>query len=246
MTDKSIIYQAVSIFDRYYNQAAMKFVEFKTQVKAKSQLNPEDGTNFASVSEISNLNQINSFEDFMNINIKLLSPENLLALTRDAEQEVLIAGMTALLQASKNQEVEPLSLSDVCDFFLHKHFHLVVPKSRLLDKEIEMRRAIEYQTEVTTLFDYVMYFIKIWKINCQDRLQEQGQPFYEDMYDFFGSIEALAYDFSKSLLIDAHCLSYKASISICALISVSIELYLRIKMSSLMYQKGQTYVLHVQ
>lgn len=30
MTDKSIIYQAVSIFDRYYNQAAMKFVEFKS------------------------------------------------------------------------------------------------------------------------------------------------------------------------------------------------------------------------
>lgn len=40
MSDKSIIYQAVSIFDRYYNQASIKFLEFKN--KAKQKLNPED------------------------------------------------------------------------------------------------------------------------------------------------------------------------------------------------------------
>lgn len=102
----------------------------------------------------------------MNINVKLLSPEHLQALRKDAEQEVFIAGFTALLQASKNQEVEPLSLSDVADYFLAKQLHLAVPKPRVLDKETEMRKAIQYQTEVTTLFDYVMFFIKVWKINC--------------------------------------------------------------------------------
>lgn len=78
----------------------------------------------------------------MNINISLLSPENLEALLRDAEQEICIAGFTALFEASKNQEVEPLSLNDVVDYFLNRQLHLEVPKSRVLDKEIEMRRAI--------------------------------------------------------------------------------------------------------
>ena len=62
------------------------------------------------------------------------------------------------------------------------------------------------------------------------------------MYDFFGAIEALAYDLSKSMLIDAHSLSFKASISVCALISVSIEIYMRIKICPYIYQKGKLYL----
>jgi hypothetical protein len=69
-----------------------------------------------------------------------------------------------------------------------------------------MRTAIKYETEVSTLFDFVMYYIKIWKISCQDRFREASQPYLDDVYNFFGEIEALAYDLSKSVLIDAHSL----------------------------------------
>ena len=95
-----------------------------------------------------------------------------------------------------------------------------------------MRTAIKYETEVSTLFDFVMYYIKIWKISCQDRFREASQPYLDDVYNFFGEIEALAYDLSKSVLIDAHSLQFKGSIIVCSLISVSIELYIRVKLSN--------------
>ena len=89
-----------------------------------------------------------------------------------------------------------------------------------------MRTAINYELETSTLFDIVMYFIKIWKITCQDRFKLASEPYLDDIYNFFSEIETIVYDFSKSVLIDANCLQYKGSIVVCGLISVAIELYL--------------------
>ena len=57
----------------------------------------------------------------MNINVSLLTARDLHALKQDAYKELVITGYTALFEASKNQEVEPLSMNDVAQYFLKGH-----------------------------------------------------------------------------------------------------------------------------
>ena len=117
-----------------------------------------------------------------------------------------------------------MSINDVAQYFLKGH----ISTELILQKEIEMRTAIKYETEVSTLFDFVMYYIKIWKISCQDRFREASQPYLDDVYNFFGEIEALAYDLSKSVLIDAHSLQFKVRVRTddsCALLSSDVPLH---------------------
>ena len=68
--------------------------------------------------------------------------------------------------ASKNYEVEPLSLSDVKNHFLQRNY----TRAQILQKELDLRLAIDYENEVSTLFDFVMLYIKIWKMSCQRKL----------------------------------------------------------------------------
>ena len=98
----------------------MKFLEFKT--KGRENLNPEELQGYQQAhKEISNLRNIKSFDDFMNINVSLLTARDLHALKQDAYKELVITGYTALFEASKNQEVEPLSMNDVAQYFLKGH-----------------------------------------------------------------------------------------------------------------------------
>jgi len=52
--------------------------------------------------------------------------------------------------------------------------------------------------------------------------------FFEDIYNFFGDIEAIAYDFLKSLLIDCDSMRYLPSLVVCSVISTTIEIYFKL------------------
>jgi len=49
-------------------------------------------------------------------------------------------------------------------------------------------------------------------------------------YKFVCEIEQAAYDFTKSVLIDAECMKFKASIVVAAIISATIEIQLKMRM----------------
>jgi hypothetical protein len=67
---------------------------------------------------------------------------------------------TSLFLQSKNFEVEPLSISDVTQHLLK---NMIEPKS-VINKEYEIRKLIAYENETATLFDFIMHFKKVWKI----------------------------------------------------------------------------------
>jgi hypothetical protein len=58
--------------------------------------------------------------------------------------------------------VEPLCLKDVRNHFLNKSYSC----SEIIQKERDIRKAIDYENEVSTLFDFVMLYMKIWKMAC--------------------------------------------------------------------------------
>lgn len=110
--DKSVVFQAVSLLDRYYDQKS---------------------------------------------------------LTVKPSSDCLLTGYTTLFIASKNSEVEPLSLSDIKNHFLQKNYE----RSQILQKELDIRQATNYENEVSTLFDFVMLYMKIWKMGCQYKISEK-------------------------------------------------------------------------
>jgi len=61
-------------------------------------------------------------------------------------------------------------------------------------------------------------------VACQTQL---GQC-YEEIYSFMSDIEALVYDFIKSILIDAEVLKFKPGLIVVATISASFEVFLMI------------------
>lgn len=73
-----------------------------------------------------------------------------------------IAAYTCLFLCSKNFEVEPLSLGDLCGYLLKDKY----TKEQILVKENSIRKSTEYENETATLFEFVMFYVKIWKIAC--------------------------------------------------------------------------------
>jgi len=138
-----------------------------------------------------------------------------------------MTAFTSLFLSSKNTEVEPLSMGDVCKHLLDDKFS----KEQILAKENAIRKSIEYENEVATLFEFVMYYIKIWKIACQDCLAKDGQKIYDIVYHFVSEIESAIYDYTKSVLIDAESSQYRSSIVVCALLSITIDIYLKLEYS---------------
>lgn len=167
MEDKSIVYQAVSLMDRYYNQKDL-------QAKPHS--------------------------------------------------DAFLTGFTSIFIASKNSEVEPISLSDVKNHLLQGNYS----RQQILLKENHIRKASNYENEVTTMFDYIMLYMKIWKVACQTKIGAKHHH-YVSTYKFICEVESTAYDFTKSLLIDAESLKHKSSIMVAAIVSVSIEIIFQSK-----------------
>lgn len=120
---------------------------------------------------------------------------------KDFQLESLLVGVTSLFIASKNQEVLPLSMADVKNHFLKKQYRTVT----IIQKEKAIREACGYETEVSTLFDFVMLYIKTWKLKCQSR-SPPGKRIYSSTYKFICDIEQITYDFTKALLVDVESL----------------------------------------
>jgi hypothetical protein len=74
--------------------------------------------------------------------------------------------------------------------------------------------------------------MKAWKHKCEVEFrkikQDRDQPCFDQIYQFFCSIESIAYDFCKAIMIDCECLAFKPSILMASVISITIELYLKI------------------
>ena len=170
MEDKAIVYQSVSLMDRYYSQK--------------------------------------------NLIVK-------------AQSDCHLTGYTSLFMASKNSEVEPLSLKDVRGHFLNKTYSY----NEILQKEKDIRDATRYENEVSTLFDFVMLYMKIWKLACQRRINDKNR-FYSSTYKFICDVETVTYDYTKSVLIDSESTKYKPSIIVASLVCVAIEVSLKLMIKS--------------
>ena len=96
----------------------------------------------------------------------------------------------------------------------------------ILTKEHAMRKSIKYENEVATMFEFIMFFAKSWKIACQDKLKLKNGAHLEQIYAFLSEVEAAAYDFTKSVMIDADSMRFKPCVLVASLMSVSIELHL--------------------
>ncbi len=76
MTDKSVIYQAISYFDRYYDKSAknLHVAQIKFLEKSKDLLlNPEEDNYNNSYNTIKSLEDLKTYEDFLILDIKKLS-----------------------------------------------------------------------------------------------------------------------------------------------------------------------------
>lgn len=135
---------------------------------------------------------------------------------------MLLTAFVSLFIASKNQEVEPLSLRDIRSHFMHNQFS----KKDILKKEKDIRKSCLYVNEVPTMFDFIMIFLKMWKLGCQAAIKNESE-FYLGTYNFLCSVEAVCYDYTKSVLIDGNLLKYSPSILVSSLVSGSIEVVLR-------------------
>ena len=107
-----------------------------------------------------------------------------------------------------------------------------VSTNKVLKAESCLRQAAEYENEVTTLFDMLMWYMKALKNKCNAEFinikkTDQGHCL-DHTYQFFNVVEQISYDFAKGLVIDTENLSFKPSIIMAGVISVAIELYLKV------------------
>ena len=72
-----------------------------------------------------------------------------------------------------------------------------------MEIEFIIQKVHGHEIEVTTLFDFIMYYVKLWKLEIQKTIRSFC---LEDLYDWVSTIEGIAYDLSKSVLIDLECL----------------------------------------
>ena len=142
-------------------------------------------------------------------------------------QDSLLTAYTCLFIASKNSDVEPMSLKFFKNVF---NLNFKYSHEEILNKEFEIRKATNYDNQFSTLFDFLLLYIRIWKAGCQKIISKKSQ-WYTSTHKFLCEVELTAYFFVKSLLIDANSVKkFKGSISVAAIISASIELILRIKL----------------
>jgi len=138
---------------------------------------------------------------------------------------------TSLFVQSKNFEVEPLSITDVTQHLLKN----IIDTRSVINKEYEIRKLIAYENETATLFDFIMHFTKVWKIELMHSIRSKHiiptSEFYEHTYEFMSEVEALTYDFCKSILIDAELQKFKPSLLVVSTLTISIDLMIRTSFS---------------
>ena len=47
----------------------------------------------------------------------------------------------------------------------------MIDKKSIINKEFEIRKLIAYENETATLFDFIMHFTKVWKIELMQSIR---------------------------------------------------------------------------
>ena len=93
MADKSVVYQAISFFDRYFHSTAQKYHEIKAE--------PLPRDDFRTIG----MRDVRTFEDFMKMDAFRLKPDELYQLRQGTYSDLIAAGYTGFFLASKNTAV---------------------------------------------------------------------------------------------------------------------------------------------
>ena len=76
--------------------------------------------------------------------------------------------------------------------------------------------------------DLLNYYNKLWKSVVEEEFKKLkcgiNSVYFKDIHDFLDETEHIAYDFSKSVLIDSEILCYKPSVLACALMTATLEI----------------------
>ena len=75
-------------------------------------------------------------------------------------EDLQLTGVTALFVASKNLEVDPLDLRTCIKALCFNKYS----KSQFLEKESELRKAIQYENEAPTVLDFIMMLLRLLKL----------------------------------------------------------------------------------
>lgn len=118
-----------------------------------------------------------------------------------------------------------MSIKDLTQYLL-KNYNFDKKTERIIHKEMRIRNSVNHENEVSTMFDFLLYYMKIWKQKTQEVLKRDYCSIFPFIYDFICDVEATAYDLTKSLLIDAESHEFNNSITVISIISVSIDLFL--------------------
>lgn len=114
-----------------------------------------------------------------------------------------------------------MRLSDIITKFLCNNYS----RKQILQKEFDIRKSVGYENESATMFDFVLLYMKIWKICCQNKVGSKNK-WLMSTYQFMCEIEQQAYDLTKSVLIDCECSKFRPSLIVVSLITAAIELNL--------------------
>lgn len=99
--------------------------------------------------------------------------------------DCFLTGYTAFFIAMKSTECfYYMRLSDILTKFLCNHYS----RKQILQKEFDIRKAVGYQNESATMFDFVLLYMKIWKIGCQNKL-ESKKKWLMSTYQFLCDVE---------------------------------------------------------
>lgn len=181
------------------------------------------------------ITEVSNNEEYCLFDIKNLKQNEREHMLKNSWRDILITIYTSLYIASKNQEVEPLGLKDIVDHLLKD---LGIKKELILHREKELRDKTEFENEVSTYFDFLLFYIKVWKVTCNEKFAEKGLQCSDDVYDFLCDVESMVYDYSKSITTDVGLSQFSPSLVIASAISASLEVHCYSKFKRGSIKKG--------
>ena len=131
------------------------------------------------------------------------------------QKDLQLTAVTSLFIASKNLEVDPLDLKTCTKHLCYNKYS----KVDFLKKEAEIRLAINYEVEAPTGLDFIMLYVRLIKMEFQkaaDCLTCTSQ--------FLFDMQTIAYDYFKSITIDASMLKYRPSVIAAACICLGFQI----------------------
>ena len=127
--------------------------------------------------------------------------------TRDLQ----LTAVTALFIASKNLEVDPLDLQTCLKTLCFNKYS----RKQFLKKEEAIRRATNYENEAPTVLDFLMFYLRSTKLAIQKQVDCGAE-----LQNFLQSVQTIAYDLTKSVIIDASLNKYKPSVIALSLVAL--------------------------